>query len=414
MKEHRVYETAILPETAYLEMAIAAGAIVAKSKNLCLQDVVIAKALMLPKDEVKTVQVILIPKESSIYSFEIYSFASAADENNGKTSWILHASGKLLVNEKESLAHQLDLAILQQRCTQQILPESLYQRFQQQGMDYGSSFQGLEQIWRHEREALGKIRLPSELVSEVGEYQIHPVLLDTCLQVLEAISFDESQQNTYVPIGLERLILCGRPSVSMWSYARVRVEEDGERQQQLLSADLELFATSGELIAVLKGVQLKAVRREAMLGIPQESWENWLYTDFSVEIQGLHDQSRVLTQDRGDFLHNTLVSYPPVERQQLLESRLREQVAKVLGFSTAKLDRLESLTNLGLDSLMAINLRNRINNEMGVNLPVIKIIEGASISQLAELMLSQLALAEIITSASPSTKLDDDMEEILL
>ncbi len=278
VKEHRVYETAILPGTAYLEMALAVGAIVAKSKNLCLQDVVIVKALILPKDEVKTIQVILIPKESSIYSFEIYSLASRADENNGKTSWILHASGKLLINEKESLAQQVDLAALQQRCTQQIPPESLYQRFQQQGMDYGSSFQGLEQIWQHEREALGKIRLPSELVSEVGEYQLHPVLLNTCLQVLEAISPDESQQNIYVPVGLERLILCGRPSVSMWSYGRVRVEEERESQkQQLLSADLELFAASGELIAVLEGVQLKAVRREAMLGIAQESWDNWLY-----------------------------------------------------------------------------------------------------------------------------------------
>ena len=103
VKEHRVYETAILPGTAYLEMALAAGAIVAKSKHLCLQDVVIAKALMLPKDEVKTVQVILSPK-SDIYSFEIYSLTSPADENNGKTSWTLHASGKLLINEKESLA----------------------------------------------------------------------------------------------------------------------------------------------------------------------------------------------------------------------------------------------------------------------------------------------------------------------
>jgi len=278
VKDHRIDETAILPGTAYLEMALAAGAIVAKSKNLCLQDVIIAKALMLHKDEVKTIQVILSPKESDMYSFEIYSLTSPANENNGKTSWTLHASGKLLINEKESLAQPVDLAALQQRCTQEIPAESLYQRFQQQGRNYGSSFQGLEQIWRHEREALGKIGLPSELLSEIGEYQLHPVLLDTCLQVLEAIFPDENQQNTYVPVGLERLILCGRPSVSMWSYARVRVEEEREIQkQQLLSADLELFAASGELIAVLEGVQLKAVRSEALLGLPQESWENWLY-----------------------------------------------------------------------------------------------------------------------------------------
>jgi acyl transferase domain-containing protein/ubiquinone/menaquinone biosynthesis C-methylase UbiE/acyl carrier protein len=275
VKEHRVYETAILPGTAYLEMALAAGAIVAKSQNLCLQDVVIAKALMLPKDEVKTIQVILSPKESDIYSFEIYSLTSPVDENNGKTSWTLQASGKLLINEKESVAQSVELATLQQQCTQEIPPESLYRRFQQQGMDYGSSFQGLEQIWRHEREALCKIELPSELVSEVGEYQLHPVLLNTCLQVLEAISPDENQQKTYVPVGLERLRLWGNPGRNLWCHAQWHKREDSFNQS--LSADLRLFAPSGELIADLLGLQLQYVLRETLEGSSQESWENWCY-----------------------------------------------------------------------------------------------------------------------------------------
>src|SRR5919202_3094805 len=275
VKEHRIDETAILPGTAYLEMALAAGAIVAQSKHLCLQDVVIAKALMLPKDEVKTIQVILSTKESDIYSFEIYSLTSPADENNGKTSWTLQASGKLLINEKESLAQQVDLAALQQRCTQEIPPESLYQRFQQQGMDYGSNFQGLEQIWRHEREALCKIGLPSELVSEVGEYQLHPVLLNTCLQVLEAISPEESQQKTYVPVGLERLRLWRNPGSRLWCHAQWRKSKSSINQN--LIADLRLVAPSGKLIADILGLQLKYVPREALLGSSQESWENWCY-----------------------------------------------------------------------------------------------------------------------------------------
>jgi aryl carrier-like protein len=249
------------------------------------------------------------------------------------------------------------------------------------------------------------------------------VLLNTCLQVLEAISPDESQQNIYVPVGLERLILCGRPSVSMWGYARVRVEEESESQkQQILSADLELFAASGRLIAVLEGVQLKAVRRDK----PPASWlrsESFRLEGSQlgtldigqVEIQELHGDSRAGAQHNSkDFLHNALLSATPAERPLLLESRITEQVARVLGFSPAKLNKQNSLMNLGLDSLTAIELRNRFNNEMGVNLPVIKIIEGASISQLAELMLSQLALAGIITSASLSTELDEDMEEIIL
>ncbi|MEH1788072.1 MAG: type I polyketide synthase [Nostoc sp.] len=275
VKHHRIYETAILPGTAYLEMVLAAGAIVAKAKNLYLQDVVIAKALMLPKDEVKTIQLILIPKESSIYSFEIYSLASAADEINGKTSWTLHASGKLFISEKESLAQQVDLTALQQRCTQEVLPESLYRRFQQQGMDYGSSFQGLEQIWRNEQEAIGKIEVPSELLPEAEKYQLHPVLLDTCLQVLEAISTDESQQVTYVPVGLDRLLVWGHPGKSLWCHAQWRKGEGSENPTA--SADFHLLTPSGERIATLEGLQLKQAPREALLGSSQESWKNWRY-----------------------------------------------------------------------------------------------------------------------------------------
>jgi hypothetical protein len=51
------------------------------------------------------------------------------------------------------------------------------------------------------------------------------------------------------------------------------------------------------------------------------------------------------------------------------------------------------------------------NKEMGVNLPVIKIMQGVSISQLVELTLEQYALAQIILSAPPSAELNDDMEE---
>jgi aryl carrier-like protein len=120
-----------------------------------------------------------------------------------------------------------------------------------------------------------------------------------------------------------------------------------------------------------------------------------------------------VTPQEGDSLKNALLSRTPAERQQLLESRITEQVARVLGFSATKFDRQESLINLGLDSLMAIELRNRLNNEMGVNLPVMKIMEGVSITSLAEVMLEQWALTQL-QSASPSAELDDSMEEIAL
>lgn len=275
VKDHRVYETAILPRTAYLEMALAAGAFVTKTNHLCLQDVGIKKALILLEDEIKTVQVILIPKEPENYAFEIYSRVCAPEQSNAQTSWTLHASGKLLVQQQESVAPQIDLPALQQQCSQEIVCETLYQRFEAQGLDYGSSFRGLLQIWRNETEALGKLRLPEEVVPQGENYQLHPVLLDICLQVLEAISSDESQQNTYLPVRLERLLLWGHPSQNLWCHAQLcPVEGEGK---QNLRANFRLIAPSGELIAALEGLQVKQVPREALFHTAQESWNNWLY-----------------------------------------------------------------------------------------------------------------------------------------
>jgi acyl transferase domain-containing protein/2-polyprenyl-3-methyl-5-hydroxy-6-metoxy-1,4-benzoquinol methylase/aryl carrier-like protein len=275
VKDHRVFETAIFPRTGYLEIALAAGSVIAKSDNLWLEDVVIQQAMPLLENEVKTVQVIFTPQESDIYSFKIYSLASSADENNGTPSWTPHASGKLLVKEKEPIV-EVDLAAMRAQCTQEIPVEELYQWYQEQGIDYGPSFLGLEQVWRHSQGTLGKVNLVEELVPEAGKYQLHPVLLDTCLAILEEIPSDEGQRNTYVPVGLDRLRVLGRPGNSVWCHAQLRKVEG--QHQQSLSADFRLFTPQGELIAALEGLQVMHARgREAMLSISQESWKNWLY-----------------------------------------------------------------------------------------------------------------------------------------
>src|SRR5205085_6744856 len=41
-----------------------------------------------------------------------------------------------------------------------IAGEMFYERMQAHGLQYGPAFQGLEQIWRRDGEALGRLRLP--------------------------------------------------------------------------------------------------------------------------------------------------------------------------------------------------------------------------------------------------------------
>lgn len=73
----------------------------------------------------------------------------------------------------------------------------------------------------------------------------------------------------------------------------------------------------------------------------------------------------------------------PAERLASVEAYLTERASKVLGTSPGKLDLRQPLTNLGVDSLMAVELSNVLKLELGVDLSSMKILGGMSIGQMA-------------------------------
>jgi hypothetical protein len=97
----------------------------------------------------------------------------------------------------------------------------------------------------------------------------------------------------------------------------------------------------------------------------------------------------------------TLLAAEPAERRQLLQSYLSEQVARVLGLSPSMLDVQQPLSHLGLDSLMAVELKNRIAADLNVNVPVVKFLQGFSVDHAVTQVLDQLEEE----SANPTTPL---------
>ena len=65
---------------------------------------------------------------------------------------------------------------------------------------------------------------------------------------------------------------------------------------------------------------------------------------------------------------------------------MSDLAAGVLRCPAERLDVQQSLSDFGLDSLMAIDLRNRVRAAFDVDLPVVKFMEGLSITGLAELV----------------------------
>jgi acyl carrier protein len=72
-----------------------------------------------------------------------------------------------------------------------------------------------------------------------------------------------------------------------------------------------------------------------------------------------------------------------------------------LRLPAANLDPEVPLNNLGIDSLMAIELKNRIEVDLGVTVPMVKFLEGPSVRDLAGFLADKLAPAEVM-AAPPS------------
>jgi myxalamid-type polyketide synthase MxaE and MxaD len=94
---------------------------------------------------------------------------------------------------------------------------------------------------------------------------------------------------------------------------------------------------------------------------------------------------------------NAILAAEPADRLQLIQSHLTELVARVLGLPASKLDIEQPLSNLGLDSLMAVELKNRIAVDLGVNVPMVTFLSGPSVVQAASQLL------HLLTSETPGS-----------
>ncbi|MEQ9548564.1 MAG: amino acid adenylation domain-containing protein [Coleofasciculus sp. G3-WIS-01] len=289
LADHRIFGQAILPLTAYLEMALAAGKTMFPGKVITLQEVFIEQPLVLAaeKGESNTLQLVLTPKGNDIYSFQIYS-RMAAQETSLNPTWIRHGFGDVLVGKSgevnQAAPHPIpfNLAAWQEQCREGISAEVFYQRREGNGgakapttnrrshdIEFGPSFQGLEQLWKGDGVALGRIRVPDGVWQAMDEYTLHPALLDASLHLLGAIL----PEGTYLPVVLDHLQLYHPPRRNLWSYATLKPGRSPD--SEILNAEVHLFDDQGNLVALVSGLCL---RRANQRNITHRSeLENHLY-----------------------------------------------------------------------------------------------------------------------------------------
>ncbi len=83
--------------------------------------------------------------------------------------------------------------------------------------------------------------------------------------------------------------------------------------------------------------------------------------------------------------------FPADQRREQVIGYFRDRVAGVLRLDPMRIDPERKLDALGLDSLMAIELKSGVEADLGTNLPITHLLDGPTIAQLADQTIEQWA-----------------------
>jgi amino acid adenylation domain-containing protein len=136
------------------------------------------------------------------------------------------------------------------------------------------------------------------------------------------------------------------------------------------------------------------------LGVPSDAYQlgaarsDWAaLARFSPSVAGSNMFLPVVPRSSaggGDSMAARILEASPEKRLGLVEDLIAAQVGAVLGTEATRLDKDTPLTNLGLDSLMAIELVNRIEEKLGMSMPMGSVLNGPNIRDLSLPVLEKL------------------------
>ncbi|WP_103566322.1 type I polyketide synthase [Actinomadura rubteroloni] len=179
LADHAVSGTVLVPATALLELAAAAGRDTGLDR---VAELTLDAPLTLPEDGSVRLQLALdAPDDAGERRFALYS---GADDDQ---PWTSHATGVLAnataadtpSTRPPAMAEAIDV-------------DGLYERLAERGYDYGPLFQGLRAAWRDGDDLYAEVALPSG--TDTAGYEPHPALLDAALHVLLLDQADDALQ----------------------------------------------------------------------------------------------------------------------------------------------------------------------------------------------------------------------------
>ena len=360
LTDHWVQGAMVLPFAATLEMALGAGAEVFAGSAIAVTDVMFVEAIGFVEDDAIAVQLVTTQDGPAHARFEIGSRAAG----QAQAAWRVHARG-VLSRAEHATSVTLDTARLRAQLGQVEPASTTYAALEALGLEYGPAFQGIVELWLGDGEALGCVRPRAPTADATAAYQIHPVALEACFQVLaRALRADDGRM--WIPVELGSLRLWQPPRGELWCHARVaprRAQDPDERRV----AELWVVDGTGARVAEITGLVMQRSTNAPRRRTARQA-------------------ALAMQTDGGPWIREQLARTAPEAREPLLVTLLGREVARVLRVEESEIDVNVPLTSLGLSSLLGLELRQALARSAAVDVPLSRLLYDMTIIHLAQLV----------------------------
>ena len=362
----------------YVEAALEACALLGLGQpDGVIRDLGIRAPMLLAAEERRAAHVVLSPAGDGGFGFAVYSGSGEPAAGESGPGWVLHAEGAIGRTSAAAPA-AIDLAEVRARCTASRSGFEFYEGLWRRQLFLGPSAQWIEQVWSGPREALARMR--SARGDEASGYRLHPGLLDACCQLFFAAMPGALEPTAiYMIAAVEELRLVGLPAGAE-SFCRASLREGGSLERGFVG-DVELVDTDGRLIARVGAVTLRRATPELLHAASRAPAPRAVDRAAAPVAAPASGGRRELEEE--------LAHLAPADRVAGAEKVVLAAVAAVLRCPADDLDRRESLSSMGLDSLLALELKEAITRRAGTALPLASFLDG-TIHRLAGELVEQL------------------------
>ncbi|WP_326794345.1 polyketide synthase dehydratase domain-containing protein [Streptomyces sp. NBC_01808] len=365
-----VADTAGVLHVGYYQELLAAAA--GTGPGLRLDDVRFERALTLARGQERTVHLAVGPADGDGWAeFSVHSreAGDASPDTSGDEGWHRHAAGRLRPGGGGAEPGPLPEAAraeIRERCPVRFEGAEFYRQMAERGVPLGPSVEWVDEAWLGEGEVLARFRLPTP--AETGTATGRPEralpvpagMLDACVQLYALAAGPQlAERDLFMTARLGEVGFGAPAEGTLWCHVR-------------------LTAPVGELLV---GEHLLCAEDGAAVG-----WGRG--TEISVISPSTGTYETPVDDVRDDAARQR---FHGPDGAAALRDLLTGMVAELLQLPPAEVPSGRPLAETGLDSLAALELRQRVRAETGVDLPVDLLIAGPSLDEVVERLCGSVA-----------------------